>query len=214
MPSTIYLLRHAESAHNISKDFSHHDPPLTTLGQTQASQLTDTFPHPEQIAVIVTSPLRRAIQTALAGFSHVLDQRYYEPGTGLGVENGVRLVLDAGLQERSGFPCDTGSENEILASEFRGLDFGVLREGWQRKEGENSVGDEAVALRAESARKRLGELVGSVEGKDVVVVTHGVFMKFLSGEEGIDLPKAGWRGYRVEDGGEAKVRFVPVGEES
>lgn len=133
MPSTIYLVRHAESEHNISKDFSHHDPPLTALGQTQAAKLTTTFPHPERIGAILSSPLRRAIQTSLAGFSHILDKRYYEPSTNLGVENGLLLTLDAGLQERSDLPCDTGSANGVLASEFFDLNVGGLEEGWMMR---------------------------------------------------------------------------------
>lgn len=36
------------------------------------------------------------------------------------------------------------------------------------------------------------------ERKAVVVVTHGVFMKFLAEDESIDLPKAGWEACTVE----------------
>ena len=49
-------------------------------------------------------------------------------------------------------------------------------------------------------RKSLAELNDELkdgEKKDVVVVTHGVFMKFLSGDPEIDLPKAGWMSYIV-----------------
>lgn len=31
-----------------------------------------------------------------------------------------------------------------------------------------------------------------------MVVTHGVFMKFLSGNADIDLQKAGWKSYMLE----------------
>jgi hypothetical protein len=60
----------------------------------------------------------------------------------------------------------------------------------------------------------LRETVGSIEKdggedqqrqrKNIVVVTHGVFMKFLAEDETIELPKAGWKAFRVdgrEDGG-------------
>jgi len=63
-----------------------------------------------------------------------------------------------------------------------------------------------VTARAADVRKRLWGIVNGLERseadekKDVVVVTHGVFMKFLSQDETIDLPKAGWKAYRVEAG--------------
>jgi broad specificity phosphatase PhoE len=203
MASTTYLIRHAESEHNVSKDFSQLDPPLTALGRQQAAQLVNTFPHPERIAVVITSPLRRAIQTALAGFSHVLDKRYYENGSG-GVENGVRLILDPDLQERSALPCDTGSENQILEKEFGNLDLGKLTEDWRSKSGLYAEDDEAVGERAKKARESLVQICASLEGegaekRDIVVVTHGVFMKFLAGDPDIDLPKAGWRSYTLHD---------------
>src|SRR4051794_32515130 len=109
MTPKIYLIRHAESAHNVSKDFDHRDPPLTSLGISQASQLVTTFPNPSSIAVILTSPLTRAIQTTLAAFPHVLDQRYFDKDVSRpqnGVEKGAELIVDADLQERSALPCD------------------------------------------------------------------------------------------------------------
>src|SRR4051812_16152334 len=179
MASTIYLVRHAESEHNVSKDFSHLDPPLTTLGHTQAAQLVSTFPHPEQIAVILSSPLRRAIQTSLTGFPHVLDKRYYNPYSGFGVENGLELTLEPDLQERSALPCDTGSERHTLEKEFLNLGLEELGEGWQVKAGQYAADDDSVTLRAGRVRKKLGQLNAVLRGnerRDIVVVTHGVFM--------------------------------------
>lgn len=34
--------------------------------------------------------------------------------------------------------------------------------------------------------------------KDIIVVTHNIFMKFLTGDPDIDLPKAGSRVYTIE----------------
>jgi len=75
-----------------------------------------------------------------------------------------------------------------------------------------------VIERAQRFRDRLRETVGSIEKdggedqqgqrKNIVVVTHGVFMKFLAEDETIDLPKAGWKAFRVdgrEDGGAVLV---------
>ena len=57
MALTIYLVRYGELEHNVLKDVSQLDPPLTTLGYAQASQLISKFPNPERIAVILSSPL-------------------------------------------------------------------------------------------------------------------------------------------------------------
>ncbi|KAK4444576.1 histidine phosphatase superfamily, clade-1 [Podospora aff. communis PSN243] len=203
---TIYLIRHAESTHNLTKDFSLRDPGLTPTGFTQASALPKTFPHLSTIAVIISSPLRRTLETTLSAFGDL-------------ITNGdVKLILDADLQERSDLPCDTGRTPSELKGLFPGVDVAGsgLEEGWFVKEGRNAAGDEAVQGRARDVRARLAEVVKGLEGRareggrrDVVVVTHGVFMKFLTGDEGIDLPKAGWRGYRVEGEGEG-VRLVEV----
>tara|TARA_R110002060_G_scaffold45159_2_gene56494 strand:+ start:1829 stop:2167 length:339 start_codon:yes stop_codon:yes gene_type:complete len=63
MASQIHVIRHAESVHNVSKDFSQLDPSLTSLGFEQATKLDQSFPYAGRVGVIITSPLRRAIQT-------------------------------------------------------------------------------------------------------------------------------------------------------
>lgn len=209
MPSTIYLIRHAESLHNTTKNFSLRDPPLTPLGVTQSTALLPSFPSlAATTALILTSPLTRAIETTLAAFGPVLPQ--------------VKLVLDPDLQERSALPCDTGSPVATLVTRFPALEA-EIKEGipqgeggeWFVKEGKFAEDDEAVKARAARVRGRLAELVaglekeGKGERRDVVVVTHGVFMKFLAEDEGVDLPKAGWKGYKVVGEGEG-AKLVAV----
>jgi broad specificity phosphatase PhoE len=214
MASEIYIIRHAESEHNVSKDFSKLDPPLTALGFKQARQLSQTIPDASKnVAIILCSPLRRAIQTTLAGFSNILDKRYFPNDTAQGVHDGATLLLEADLQERSDLPCDTGSSVEELTTAFPHLDFGGLDESWPTKTGRYGPDDSDVRDRPVRVTDLLEKWAERLEGKDrkdVVVVTHGVFMKFLTGDHDIDLPKAGWRSYglRKEDGGERKVLEV------
>ncbi|KAK0704636.1 phosphoglycerate mutase family protein [Lasiosphaeris hirsuta] len=202
MPSTIYLIRHAESAHNVTKDFTLRDPGLTPLGHTQAAALATTFPALDTVAVILASPLTRTIETALAAFGGLLAD-----------PEDVRVILDPNLQERSDLPCDTGSAPADLSARFPALDFGDLGDEWYRKEGVYTADDAAVAARAAAVRGILCELAGALgdaEGRrDVAVVTHGVFMKFLAGDQGIDLPKAGWKAFTVRQGDGGAV-LVPV----
>jgi broad specificity phosphatase PhoE len=198
--STIYLVRHAESAHNVSKDFNHRDPGLTETGFAQAAALAETFPALTSIGVILSSPLTRTIETALAAYSGILSKE----------EGAAKLILDPDLQERSDLPCDTGSDVAVLEAKFPGLDYSPLGEGWHAKTGGYTADDEAVAARAERVRKKLLRVARELEAsgserKDVVVVTHGVFMKFLTEDESIDLPKAGWKAYAAEEGGDRVV---------
>ncbi|KAH8661177.1 phosphoglycerate mutase family protein [Ilyonectria robusta] len=215
MAPIIYLVRHAESEHNVSKDLSHRDPPLTTLGITQASGLTETFPDSGSVAVVLTSPLVRTLQTTLAGFSHVLDKHCVKDG---GIDKGARLIIDQDLQERSDLPCDTGSERAVLEKAFPALDFSVLGDNWFAKEGFYTTDDATVAKRARGFQEKLRDLVESLqkdEGavaarKNIVVVTHGVFMKFLSEDKAIDLPKAGWKAFTVGNGVKGEAVLVTV----
>jgi len=206
---TIYLLRHAESAHNVSKDFNLRDPGLTELGFTQAAAIAHTFPAISSIGVILSSPLTRTIETTLAGFGTVLSDERSPNNPNKTAEGNAKLILDPDLQERSDLPCDTGSDISVLEAKFPGLDYRQLGEGWYAKTGSYAADDGAVAARAERFRKKLLSLAKEVGAngseKSIVVVTHGVFMKFLAEDEGIDLPKAGWKAYTVEEKGDGAV---------
>ena len=212
MSSIVYLVRHAESEHNVSKDFTQRDPPLTATGLAQASTLIEDFPHKASIAVVLTSPLTRTLQTTTTGFPQVLRKD---------AAGGAQLIIDPDLQERSDLPCDTGSGLAELNKAFPGLDFGDLKDEWFVKEGVYAADDSAVIKRAQRFRERLREIITSLE-KDtkgdeesrrtnVVVVTHGTFMKFLAEDDAIDLPKAGWKAFTVgsrEDGGSVLIPSV------
>ena len=212
MAGRIQLVRHAEAVHNVDHDFSHIDPALTPLGSQQAENLGRTFPDSARVGLIITSPLRRTIQTTLLAFANVLDKRYYAQGSGHGVEGGAKLRTDPDLQERSALPVDTRSDRATLEIAFPGLDFSTLNSAWLSKEGFYAADDNAVNERARKVRgdvrKRIVELNGN-ERKDIVVVTHGVFMKFLSGDQAIDLPKAGWKSYIIEEDKGGGV-FIPI----
>ncbi|EXJ70984.1 uncharacterized protein A1O5_05977 [Cladophialophora psammophila CBS 110553] len=123
MGSIIFIVRHAESKHNVDKDFNQFDPGLTAFGVQQAEQLGRTFPDPKSISVILTSPLQRAIQTSLLAFPNILDKRYFDSQSGQGTDGGAELLIDADAQERSDLPCDTGLDRASLGKMFPHLDF-------------------------------------------------------------------------------------------
>lgn len=162
---------------------------------------------------MLTSPLTRTLETTLAAFGHLLNGRSVEDTS---TDSGARLILEPDLQERSDLPCDTGSSRTELEKKFPDLDFGILEDEWYAKEGAYAADDTTVLARAERVRQRLFALAKELEGntskekRNIVVVTHEVFMKFLAGDEAIDLPKAGWKAYNVINQDDGKAILQPA----
>lgn len=214
MDTLVYLVRHAESEHNVSKDFSQRDPPLTTNGLTQASSLKTHFPDASSVAVVLTSPLTRAIQTTLAGFSQIIAGKSNDHN---GEKKSATLIIDRDLQERSDLPCDTGSELALLCEAFPSLDFSRFGHDWFAKTGLYAADHASVSLRAQKFRETLWNLSESWKERQpsattkmsIVVVTHGVFMKYLSQDMDIDLPKAGWQVFRLQKNSTNEIRLTP-----
>lgn len=120
---------------------------------------------------IFSSPLRRAIQTALIGFSNLLP-----------AEIGKVTCL-AEAQEVGKDPCDTGLARDKLATflteekvaDYINLDH--VPEGWDSKKGEWAEEGEIVKVRAKKLLRFLSEEAS--RGSDVVLVTHGFMIHFL-----------------------------------
>jgi broad specificity phosphatase PhoE len=74
-----------------------------------------------------------------------------------------------GFQENSAKPCDTGSPREVLEKEHPGLDYSLVVDGWDSKEGEWSPDETSLAMRACKMREWLKER----EEEEIIVVTHG-----------------------------------------
>lgn len=220
MPSRIHLFKHAESITDVTLDWSKPDPSLTVLGLQQASQIIQDFPYSSSVTVIITSPLKRAVETTLAGFSHILDASNYpssEETAGIvsacGIKDGAKLIIDPDLQELSDHPCDTGSNRNVLEASFPGVSFNVLDKNWQIKEGGQADDGQAIEARAKKVKTQLAELVEKLrteEKKDIVVITHGNFMQFLSGDPNLDIPVAGWASYTIEKDRNEEINLVPV----
>lgn len=95
MPPTLILIRHGEALHNVAHkckpwpnkhkktypnytalDYSIPDPELSKLGEQQCSaleqNLRDKLPLAIKVEVIVTSPMRRTLQTTSIGLDWLL----------------------------------------------------------------------------------------------------------------------------------------------
>jgi broad specificity phosphatase PhoE len=102
------------------------DPVLTELGKKQCHELMEKFPYHSDVELVVASPLRRTIYTALLGFKPVFEER-----------KEMKLIALPEAQETSDVPCDTGSDPAVLKKEFEecslSVDLSLLEEGWNIK---------------------------------------------------------------------------------
>lgn len=120
--------------------------------------------------------MRRTLQTALLSFAPAL-----APPSPLTV---LALPL---LQEISTLPCDVGSHPSTLASQFppEKVDLSLLTNDWMDKSpnGPNAPEYAALERRAQRAREFIRDLGRGFEGEaEIVVVTHGGFAHFLTGD--------------------------------
>jgi len=172
----IHLFRHAEAVHNAERDESIRDPPLTEKGKKQAQEILETYQFLNHPTLILTSPLRRAIQTVLLAFH----PSFNDNATKLFPTSAPRIIALPHLQEVSQEPCDTGSSLASLKSEYgEYVEFPEEYfpcDDWFQKDGtcfanENSL----LSARAEFVRGYI--LQQSCE--EIIVVTHGDFSHFL-----------------------------------
>ncbi|KAI0427662.1 phosphoglycerate mutase-like protein [Xylaria sp. FL1042] len=167
MPPTLILVRHAEAEHNDTKDYSIRDPGLTKLGREQCARLRKALledPLAQQAGLIITSPMRRTIQTTLDTVDWL-------------IEKGVKLQADARWQENTAKPCDVGSEISKVADEFPGIDYSAVDPVWPDKT--SPAGSEyhytrsAITARGQAV---LQELYKRPE-KVIIVVSHSGFLR-------------------------------------
>lgn len=148
------------------------DPEMTSTGVQQARDLRLAFPFHDKLETVFSSPLQRALQTALFAF-----------GEEMAIDKAVVALPLA--QETSHASCDTGRDAATLKELFSEskIDFRFLAPDWNSKLGKWSQTDEAVEERARNLR----DFLGSRTEREVVLVTHGFFLHFLTEVEMIYL---------------------------
>ncbi|KAK2043204.1 phosphoglycerate mutase [Colletotrichum somersetense] len=191
MPQTLVLIRHAQALHN---DWNIHDPDLSPLGLEQCEELREhllqRFGNATD-ALIIVSPMRRTIQTALLSLDWL-------------IKRGVHIQADARWQENSAKPCDTGSSIANLKVEFPSVDFStvdcVYPDKMSLAGADYAFTKEAILRRARAGLCSIRER----QEKLVFVVSHSGFLRlgvtgywFFNGDyrmfeldegEGIDEP--------------------------
>jgi len=116
------------------------DPILTARGFDQCQRVLGSFPHMNDITVILCSPLRRTLQTALFCFQPIYIR-------------GLKLIPWPALREWGNGASNIGYTVDQMAKELAELpvDLRLLNEGWELEQDLESEGAE----RSKRVRKQL-----------------------------------------------------------
>lgn len=167
MAPILTCIRHGQGYHNLSpeNEQKYHDPDLTKTGREQCERLRDRFPYLDGIDCIMTSPIRRTIQTALIGLEPAIEKR------------GLKLILVPRAQETSDKPSDTGSSVKALEKEFGDkLDERRMVEDWSSNQGKWTMDAPHIETNVVELRK----FIKSLDFKHVALVAHGGVSVLLS----------------------------------
>ncbi|PVH85695.1 hypothetical protein DL98DRAFT_605295 [Cadophora sp. DSE1049] len=221
----VHLIRHAQAQHNYDTQTvtasqkalkkAIRDPLLTPHGENEALDLLYRFPHHQKLTHIITSPLRRTLQTTILAL---------EPA----IRSGIRPIAVVELREVGNGPNSTGSEITLALRDLGELGGSVrtdtLDPGWEWNLEQRYMTDER-AQKVNRMLKDLGDLASGrtidpdsksgmkelwdfyglqpVEvGREVhiAVVSHGAFLWKMTGEElGDHFGNGEFRMYRFRE---------------
>jgi probable phosphoglycerate mutase len=152
----LILIRHAEPERIAPGTGVPADPALTELGREQAHRLADWFAH-ERVDAVLTSPMRRARETA-------------EP---IAAAHGLDVEIVPGLIE-----YDANSDHYIPMEEMKATDDPRLQamiEGrWEE------FGADGVEAFRRRVAQTLDEIIAAHPGERVVAVCHGGIINVAS----------------------------------
>ncbi|KAJ5443912.1 phosphoglycerate mutase family protein-like protein [Penicillium daleae] len=175
MPPILYVIRHAQGEHNVNDSHHLRDALLTEIGKAQCRELQEKFSFLQDIEVILSSPLRRTIQTAAYTFAPELEKRQ------------IPIVLVPKAQEISSLACDIGHDAEVTISEAPKL-IANAAPLWDASNLDTTLkGIYASTLPA--VHQRAAEMRNWIYNrpeKHIALVTHGGFLHYFTED---------WTGY-------------------
>jgi len=164
----IYLIRHGQSEFNAA---AHHGPdplifdaPLTELGEAQADQTRDEVAN-LGIKHVISSPLTRAVQTALRIFDGL-----------------APITIESCHREWLTHSCDVGRSPGDLAGDFPTLSFSHLDDHWWHKgpTNENNVPVEPESV-FHCRVQDFSDVLKAAQTRPVAIVGHGNFFQEMIG---------------------------------
>jgi len=170
MAVILHFVRHAMAVCNETHDYTIPDPPLTEYGREQATKLNRLTEHIQQTAeLIVTSPLTRAVQTAIIGFQTLRARLEAQP---------KKIIALSYLQEMGLYPCNKWLPREELEKieEFSGIDFSLLEDDWTSQKG-----DDDLEQRCYHRVKWVRNWLRARPEKEIVVVAHAGILEEITG---------------------------------
>ena len=197
----MYFIRHAESAYNAYKlsplnwltlralsDPMILDPPLSAVGLTQLSLLSATaakWKLTEKAQLLVVSPLRRALDTALAVMGQAVPAagQQAQRADSAGSTYPLPVYVSPLCTEVVDTSADIGSSPAVLSSAYPGLSFSHLPTAWwYHKDAAHPIAihdepKERVAHRVSSFLQWLCRR----EESCIVVVSHSSFIRHCTG---------------------------------
>lgn len=191
---TVYLVRHAESAYNAFmrnavnwltlralKDPKLYDARVSPKGLLQLEALTTkvkALNFLSMIDCIVTSPLRRAIDTALA-------IRKGKPSNASEETSDKPLLVCGYCAEIMDTTADVGSTNEELSENYPSIDFSnLVQPFWYVPEGLSKQPDVIVDEPRDVLSNRIqkfNQYICSLPQERIAVVTHSLFIRKVTG---------------------------------
>lgn len=210
MAPIIHCIRHGQGLHNVAGGSYHlRDPDLTALGAKQCSQLRDSsFPEQSKISLVLASPLRRTLHSAILIFASGSSINP-QPPFSASMERTYphrNILAMPDLQETSDDPCDIGSDPEqlrdLVAEKNWPVDLSLVREGWNVKTALTRYSPHSIAIsnRARTVRVFLRQQLRSIakdgeKDAEIALVTHGSFLHFLT-DDWEDADRDGGTGWR------------------
>ena len=157
-PTTTYLLRHGQTAHNVDRRFSgRNDNPLTEHGRAQAAAAAARLAVLARIEVVVSSPLARARETAEIAAAAM----------------GLPVEVEDGLRE-----TDFGDWEGFTFAEVQERWPGELK-AWLADANVAPPGGESFAATERRVRKARDQVIARHPGKVALLVAHVTPIKTL-----------------------------------
>ncbi|KAK8545759.1 hypothetical protein V6N13_067024 [Hibiscus sabdariffa] len=179
----LHLVRHGQAWHNLEGDSNREallaphlfDAQLSPTGSTQVDELrkdVHTSGLLDKIELVITSPLSRAMQTAVGGFGH---EGHKNDGSAVSTLNTPKIMAVELCRDRLGVrPCDKRRKVSECRTRFPSIDFSMI----------DSEDDDVWNPNLRESEEELGERVVELlkwiwtrPEKEIVVVSHGKILQ-------------------------------------